>query len=173
MIDKNNSELLDRAKNYPYQRPKGSFLLENDRIVELKGRVLDGDLKKFVPVLAYGSNASGQNTGPYGTYQPRDYYVQGAPEKYTYDVTRAQKAGDAEYDKQSAALKRLRTRDSFKNMPQFTGQGNLTTQNVYQQLGMAKSGGLKEDIQKIRNKKQQFSNGGRASVRGTKFKGVF
>lgn len=120
---------------------------------------------------AYGR--AGQNTGAYGTYNPSDYYVQGAPEKYTYDVTRAQKAGDAEYDKQSAALKRLRTRDSFKNMPQFTGQGNLTTQNVYQQLGMAKSGGLKEDIQKIRNKKQQFSNGGRASVRGTKFKGVF
>ena len=122
---------------------------------------------------AYGSNAPGQNTGPYGTYQPRDYYVKGAPEKYTYDVTRAQRAGDPEYDKQAAALKRLRIRDSFKNMPQFTGQGNLTSQNVYQQLGMAKSGGLKEDIQKIKNKKQQFSNGGGVSVRGTKFKGVF
>ena len=58
MVDKNISELLDRAKNYPYQRPKGSFLLETDRIVELKGRVLDGDLNKFIPVLAYGSNAS-------------------------------------------------------------------------------------------------------------------
>jgi len=94
-------------------------------------------------------------------------------EQYTVTNTRAQKAGDPEYDKQAAALRRLQTRDSFKNMPQFTGQGNLTTQNVYQQLGMAKSGGLKEDIQKIKNKKQQFSNGGRASVRGTKFKGVF
>ena len=122
---------------------------------------------------AYGSNAPGQNTGPYGTYQPRDYYIKGAPEKYTYDVTRAQRAGDPEYDKQAAALKRLQTRHSFRNMPQFTGQSNLTSQNVYQQLGMAKSGGLKEDIQKIKNKKQQFSNGGRASVRGTKFKGVF
>ena len=122
---------------------------------------------------AYGSNAPGQNTGPYGTYQPRDYYVKGAPEKYTYDVTRAQRAGDPEYDKQAAALKRLRIRDSFKNMPQFTGQGNLTSQNVYQQLGMAKSGGLKEDIQKIKKKEQKFSSGGRASVRGTKFKGVF
>ena len=58
-------------------------------------------------------------------------------------------------------------------MPQFTGQGNLTSQNVYQQLGMAKSGGLKEDIQKIKKKEQKFSLGGRASVRGTKFKGVF
>lgn len=57
MNKKSNSEVLERAKNYPYKRPKGSFLLENDRIVELKGRVLDGDLKKFIPVLAYGSNA--------------------------------------------------------------------------------------------------------------------
>ena len=94
-------------------------------------------------------------------------------EKYTVSTTRAQRAGDPEYDKQAAALKRLQTRHSFRNMPQFTGQSNLTSQNVYQQLGMAKSGGLKEDIQKIKNKKQQFSNGGRASVRGTKFKGVF
>ena len=106
--------------------------------------------------------------GPKGTT-----YTQQGTKNVTETFTRPQRVGDPEYDKQAAALKRLRTRDSFKNMPQFTGQGNLTTQNVYQQLGMAKSGGLKEDIQKIKNKKQQFSNGGRASVRGTKFKGVF
>ena len=52
------SELLVLAKAYPYDRPKGSYLLESDRIVELKGRALDGDLKKYTPVLAYGSNAS-------------------------------------------------------------------------------------------------------------------
>lgn len=100
-------------------------------------------------------------------------YRQVGSKEVTDTTTRAARAGDPEYDKQAAALKRLRTRDSFKNIPQFTGQGNLTAQNVYQQLGMAKSGGLKEDIQKIKNKKQQFSNGGGVSVRGTKFKGVF
>ena len=100
-------------------------------------------------------------------------YARTGSKTVTDTFTRPQRAGDPEYDKQAALLQRLRTRDSFKNMPQFTGQGNLTSQNVYQQLGMAKSGGLKEDIQKIKNKKQQFSNGGRASVRGTKFKGVF
>ena len=100
-------------------------------------------------------------------------YRQVGSKEVTDTTTRAARAGDVEYDKQAAALKRLRTRDSFKNIPQFTGQGNLTAQNVYQQLGMAKSGGLKEDIQKIKNKKQQFSNGGGVSVRGTKFKGVF
>ena len=52
------SEQLVLAKAYPYDRPKGSYLLESDRVVELKGRMLDGDLKKYTPVLAYGSNAS-------------------------------------------------------------------------------------------------------------------
>ena len=106
-----------------------------------------------------------QNTNP--------IYRQVGSKEVISTTTRAARAGDSEYDKQAAALRRLRTRDSFKNIPQFTGQGNLTAQNVYQQLGMAKSGGLKEDIQKIKNKKQQFSNGGGVSVRGTKFKGVF
>ena len=36
---------------------------------------------------------------------------------------------------------------------------------------MAKNGGLKEDIKKIKSKK--FSLGGKAAIRGTKFKGVF
>ena len=100
-------------------------------------------------------------------------YARTGSKNVTETFTRPQRAGDPEYDKQAALLQRLRTRDSFKNMPQFTGQGNLTSQNVYQQLGMAKSGGLKEDIQKIKKKEQKFSLGGHASVRGTKFKGVF
>lgn len=117
---------------------------------------------------------SGFMTTPAGYTSPSGQrYSRTGSKTVTDTFTRAQKAGDPEYDKQAAALQRLRTRHSFRNMPQFSGQGNLTSQNVYQQLGMAKSGGLKEDIQKIKNKKQQFSNGGRASVRGTKFKGVF
>ena len=117
---------------------------------------------------------SGFLTTPAGYTSPSGQrYSRTGSKTVTDTFTRAQKAGDPEYDKQAALLQRLRTRDSFKNMPQFTGQGNLTSQNVYQQLGMAKSGGLKEDIQKIKKKEQKFSLGGRASVRGTKFKGVF
>ena len=117
---------------------------------------------------------SGFMTTPAGYTSPSGQrYSRTGSKTVTDTFTRAQKAGDPEYDKQAAALKRLQTRHSFRNMPQFTGQSNLTSQNVYQQLGMAKSGGLKEDIQKIKNKKQQFSNGGGVSVRGTKFKGVF
>ena len=101
-----------------------------------------------------------QNTNP--------RYRQVGSKEVISTTTRAARAGDAEYDKQAAALKRLRTRDSFKNIPQFTGQGNLTAQNVYQQLGMAKDGGLKEDL-----KNKKFSKGGKSSIRGTKFTGVF
>jgi len=54
--------------------------------------------------------------------------------------------------------------------PNYTAP-SLTSANVYQQLGMAKDGGLKEDIKKIKSKK--FSAGGKAAIRGTKFKGVF
>ena len=114
-----------------------------------------------------------QNRTSMGQQNTNPQYRRVGDQQYTVSTTRAQRAGDPEYDKQAASLKRLQTRHSFRNMPQFTGQGNLTSQNVYQQLGMAKSGGLKEDIQKIKNKKQQFSNGGGVSVRGTKFKGVF
>ena len=57
-IRQNESEVLVRAKAYPYFRPKGSYLLEPDRVTELKGKVLDGRLDKYIPVLAYGSNAA-------------------------------------------------------------------------------------------------------------------
>tara|TARA_R100000353_G_scaffold16522_2_gene15850 strand:- start:22244 stop:23182 length:939 start_codon:yes stop_codon:yes gene_type:complete len=119
---------------------------------------------------AYGK--PGQNTGAYGTYNPSDYYVKGSPETYTVNVNRAQRAGDPEYDRQFAALERLKTRHSYRNMPSPNQlQSTTNAQNVYQKLGMAKSGGLKEDIQKIKSK--GFSVGGKAAIRGTKFKGVF
>jgi hypothetical protein len=117
---------------------------------------------------AYGR--VGQNTGMYGTYAPSDYYVKGKPEKYTYDVTRAQKAGDAEYDKLAASLSRLQTRHKYRFAPQYSQDGGtgFTSENIYQKLGMAKDGGLKEDL-----KNKKFSKGGKSSIRGTKFTGVF
>jgi hypothetical protein len=148
----------------PYQQPKPATYTSE---LPKGARLTQGQYgQQFYQAPIQGFVGMGQqNTNP--------QYRRVGDEKYTVSTTRAQRVGDPEYDKQAAALKRLQTRHSFRNMPQFTGQSNLTSQNVYQQLGMAKSGGLKEDIQKIKNKKQQFSNGGRASVRGTKFKGVF
>ncbi|MDC0073770.1 hypothetical protein OAK17_02830, partial [Alphaproteobacteria bacterium] len=56
--NKASFEQLILAKSYPYSRPKGSYLLESNRIIELKGRVLEGNFDKYIPVLAYGSNAA-------------------------------------------------------------------------------------------------------------------
>ena len=148
----------------PYQQPKPATYTSELPKGARQTSGMYGKQFYQVPIQNYTSMGQ-QNMSP--------QYRRVGNEKYTVSTTRAQRAGDPEYDKQAAALKRLQTRHSFRNMPQFTGQSNLTSQNVYQQLGMAKSGGLKEDIQKIKNKKQQFSNGGGVSVRGTKFKGVF
>ena len=150
----------------PYQQPKPATYTSELPKGAVKTQGSYGQQFYQAPMQSQGAMGIGMtNTNP--------QYRRVGNEKYTVSTTRAQRAGDPEYDKQAAALKRLQTRHSFRNMPQFTGQSNLTSQNVYQQLGMAKSGGLKEDIQKIKNKKQQFSNGGGVSVRGTKFKGVF
>ena len=46
MNKKSNSEVLKELK-ITHIKGQGLFLLENDRIVELKGRVLDGDSKKI------------------------------------------------------------------------------------------------------------------------------
>tara|TARA_Y100000817_G_scaffold314714_1_gene314733 strand:- start:245 stop:1135 length:891 start_codon:yes stop_codon:yes gene_type:complete len=97
-------------------------------------------------------------------------YVQQGTKKITETTTRPQRAGDAEYDKLAASLSRLQTRHKYRFAPQYSQDGGtgLTSENIYQKLGMAKDGGLKEDL-----KNKKFSNGGKASIRGTKFTGVF
>ena len=95
--------------------------------------------------------------------QERGYYSPAGDEKYTVTTTRAQRAGDADYDKQMGVLDRLRTRHKYRNMPQFASSSGLSSSNIYQKLGMAKKG-------KFVNK---YSKGGRSSIRGTKFVGVF
>ena len=98
-------------------------------------------------------------------------YTQQGTKKITETTTRPQRAGDAEYDKQMNTIARLQKRQRAAAFaPNYTAP-SLTSANVYQQLGMAKDGGLKEDIKKIKSKK--FSAGGKAAIRGTKFKGVF
>jgi len=98
-------------------------------------------------------------------------YTQQGTKKITETTTRPQRAGDAEYDKQMNTIARLQKRQRAAAFaPNYTAP-SLTSANVYQQLGMAKDGGLKEDIKKIKSKK--FSQGGKAAIRGTKFKGVF
>ena len=95
--------------------------------------------------------------------QQRGYYSPAGDEKYTVTTTRAQRAGDADYDKQMGVIGRLEKRHKFRHMPQYETP-NLTSTNVYQKLGMGASKG------KLVKKLKQ---GGRASIRGTRFTGVF
>jgi hypothetical protein len=114
-----------------------------------------------------------------GIYQPRYFsdptgkgqYRPVGQEKYTETTTRAQKAGDPQFDKKASEIARLQKRMQASAFAPTYSVPKLTSENIYQQLGMAKDGGLKEDIKKIKSKK--FSLGGKAAIRGTKFKGVF
>ena len=48
---------LDRAKGYPYNLPKASYLLFEGKVVTERGYAVN-DMDKRTPVLAYGSNAA-------------------------------------------------------------------------------------------------------------------
>lgn len=48
---------LARAKGYPYDIPKGSYILFEGKVVTERGYAVN-DMDKRTPVLAYGSNAS-------------------------------------------------------------------------------------------------------------------
>ena len=122
---------------------------------------------KFSPASGGGIGAtSAFYTSPSGVR-----YTQQGTKKITETTTRPQRAGDADFDKQMNTIARLQKRQRAAAFaPNYTAP-SLTSANVYQQLGMAKDGGLKEDIKKIKSKK--FSKGGKAAIRGTKFKGVF
>ena len=122
---------------------------------------------KFSPARGGGIGAtSAFYTSPKGVR-----YTQQGTRQITETTTRPQRAGDAEYDKQMNTIARLQKRQRAAAFAPNYEAPSLTSANVYQQLGMAKDGGLKEDIKKIKSKK--FSKGGKAAIRGTKFKGVF
>ena len=122
---------------------------------------------KFSPASGGGIGAtSAFYTSPSGVR-----YTQQGTKKITETTTRPQRAGDADFDKQMNTIARLQKRQRAAAFAPNYAAPSLTSANVYQQLGMAKDGGLKEDIKKIKSKK--FSKGGKAAIRGTKFKGVF
>ena len=122
---------------------------------------------KFRPASGGGIGARGADyISPSGVR-----YVQQGTKNITETTTRPQRAGDAEYDKQMNTIARLQKRQRAAAFAPNYAPPSLTSANVYQQLGMAKDGGLKEDIKKIKSKK--FSKGGKAAIRGTNFKGVF
>jgi len=142
---------VQKPPTYASQLPKGA--------VKTQG----GFGQQFYQAPTQGFAGMGhQNTNP--------TYRRVGDEKYTVSTTRAQKAGDTEYDKLAASLQRLQTRHKYRFAPQYSQDGGtgFSAENIYEKLGMAKDGGLKEDL-----KNKKFSNGGKASIRGTKFTGVF
>ena len=67
------TDLLSRAKNYPYPIPNSSYIFQDGRVSEITTRRRVIDLNKRTPVLAVGSNQSpiqlgrkfqGRNWGP-------------------------------------------------------------------------------------------------------------
>ena len=151
----------------PYQQPKPpSYASELPKgAVKTSGSGFAGMGNTYYQAPIQNRSATSfaqQNTNP--------RYRQVGDEKYTVSTTRAQKAGDTEYDKLAASLQRLQTRHKYRFAPQYSQDGGtgFSAENIYEKLGMAKDGGLKEDL-----KNKKFSNGGKASIRGTKFTGVF
>ena len=125
------------------------------------------------------TNYAAQNTNP--------IYRRVGSKQITDTITRAAKAGDKEYDKQSAALRRLQRRHDNRFLYQsYQPSKGLTGQNVYSNIGIdntqttqpkpfvnpyasfgtpygtAKKGGA-----------VKMSKGGKAAIRGKRFTGVY
>ena len=105
------------------------------------------------------------------TVQERGYYRPLGQEKYTVTTSRAQKAGDREYDQKAGAIARLQKRmQASRFVPDTVTRGGESA-DIYKRLGLAKKGGVAEGIKKFEAK--QMSQGGGVSIRGRKFKGIF
>ena len=101
-------------------------------------------------------------------------YVQQGTKKITETTTRPQRAGDAEYDRQSAALDRLRTRHKYRNMYSnlYSNESKekVSSQNVYANLGMNKS--FTNPYAKYSMSEGGVVKGQGKAIRGKNFRGV-
>jgi len=162
----------------PYQQPKPATYTSE---LPKGARQTSGNFgQQFYQVPTQNYTGMGQqNMSP--------QYRRVGDEKYTVSTTRAQKAGDEEYDKQFAALQRLQKRHDNRFLyHQYQPSKGLTGQNVYSNIGMnntqttqpkpfvnpyasygtpygtAKKGGA-----------VKMSKGGKAAIRGKRFTGVY
>ena len=125
---------------------------------------------KFSPARGGGIGAtSAFYTSPSGVR-----YVQQGTKKITETTTRPQRAGDAEYDRQSAALDRLRTRHKYRNMYSnlYSNESKekVSSQNVYANLGMNKS--FTNPYAKYSMNEGGEVKGQGKAIRGKNFRGV-
>ncbi len=125
---------------------------------------------KFSPARGGGIGAtSAFYTSPKGVR-----YTQQGTKKITETTTRPQRAGDAEYDRQSAALDRLRTRHKYRNMYSnlYSNESKekVSSQNVYANLGMNKS--FTNPYAKYSMSEGGVVKGQGKAIRGKNFRGV-
>ena len=164
----------------PYQQPKPATYTSELPKGAIKTQGQYGQQFYQAPMNYSGAQGIGMtNTNP--------QYRRVGDEKYTVSTTRAQKAGDDEYDKQFAALQRLQKRHDNRFLyHQYQPSKGLTGQNVYSNIGVnntqttqpkpfvnpyasygtpygtAKKGGA-----------VKMSKGGKAAIRGKRFTGVY
>ena len=131
-----------------------------------------------VPIKNYTSMGQ-QNMSP--------QYRRIGDEKYTVSTTRAQKAGDEEYDKQFTALQRLQKRHDNRFLyHQYQPSKGLTGQNVYSNIGLSNTQSMqpKPFVNPYASYGTSFgtakkggavkmSKGGKAAIRGKRFTGVY
>ena len=125
---------------------------------------------KFSPAVGGGIGAtSAFYTSPSGVR-----YIQQGTKKITETTTRPQRAGDTEYDRQSAALDRLRTRHKYRNMYSnlYSNESKekVSSQNVYANLGMNKS--FTNPYAKYSMSEGGEVKGQGKAIRGKNFRGV-
>ena len=137
-----------------------------------------------------------------GQSNPNPRYREVGGKQITEKFTRQAKAGDPEYDKAFAELGRLEQRHKYRNLYSNANKPNLTSQNVYSNLGMGSApqgGGMGSTLYKQmtnnpmqrppqavgafskfvqpQTQPQQMNEGGEVkgkgkAVRGFKFSGV-
>ena len=151
---------------------------------------------------------AGGTGGPFSTHGPGyispegTRYTRSGSKKITEKFERQAKAGDPEYDKAFAELGRLEKRHKYRNLYSNANKPNLTSQNVYSNLGMGSApqgGGMGSTLYKQmtnnamqrppqavgafskfvqpQTQPQQMNEGGEVkgkgkAVRGFKFSGV-
>ena len=116
---------------------------------------------------------SGFLTTPAGYTSPSGQrYSRTGSKTVTDTFTRPQRPGDAEYDKQFAALDRLRTRHKYRNMYSNLDESKqqVSSQNVYANLGMNRS--FTNPYAKYSMNEGGMAKGQGKAIRGKNFRGV-
>ena len=111
-----------------------------------------------------------QNRTGMGQVNYNPQYRQVGMQKYTETTTRPARAGDPEYDKQAAALDRLKTRHQYRYL--YANQTpRKTAANIYDSFSRP-TGTINPYAKFTGRRTAKLQRGGGIAIRGTNFKGV-